>query len=670
MCGIAGFLDLSATSEDELHTAIVRMTATLSHRGPDDQGLWIDKNAGVALGHRRLSILDLSPEGHQPMFSEGGRYAIVFNGEIYNFQELRSQLNANFRGHSDTEVMLAAFERWGVEQAVLRFNGMFAFALWDRQQRSLFLGRDRLGEKPLYYGWLGKSFVFGSELKALRAHPAFNAAIDPNAVAAFFRHKYVPTPNSIYKGIVKLPPGTLLCLNAKDGKSDPAPVAYWSARTAAEQGTKHRFHGSEQEAIEQLNSLLADAVKIRMVADVALGAFLSGGIDSSTVVSLMQAQSSRPVKTFSIGFHEAGYNEAVYAAIIARHLGTDHTELYVSSDEAMSVIPQLPLLYDEPFADASQIPTYLVSKLARRDVTVSLSGDGGDEVFGGYTRYFWGQRIWNSIRRVPGFLRRPGASTLTALSPEIWNRILRRVAPFLPQGFRQSHPGDKLHKLGAILKANAPETMYLELISVWKDPLSLVPGAYELPTIVTKQEEWLTDPEIAHKMMFLDTVTYLPDDILVKLDRASMGVSLESRVPFLDHRVVEFAWQLPIGLKVRPGQGKWLLRQVLDKYVPRELVERPKIGFGVPIHAWLRGPLREWAESLIEPARLRREGYLNPEPIQRKWSEHLSGRNNCEDALWSVLMFQAWMENELCTQRANVAQYASFKAGIGIGHPL
>jgi len=554
--------------------------------------------------------------------------------------------------------MLAAFERWGVEESIPRFNGMFAFALWDRQRRSLYLGRDRLGEKPLYYGWLGKVFVFGSELKALRAHPAFDAAIDPSALALFFRHNYVPTPYSIYQGITKLPPGTWLRLNAEDGKSDPVPVSYWSARAAAEQGTQYPFDGSEREAIEQLDSLLADAVKIRMVADVPLGAFLSGGIDSSTIVSLMQAQSSRPVKTFSIGFHESGFNEAAYAAEVARHLGTDHTELYVTSDEAMSVIPQLPLLYDEPFADASQIPTYLVSKLARRDVTVSLSGDGGDEVFGGYTHYFWAQRIWNSMRRVPGFLRRPGASALTALSPQAWNRVLDSVGSLLPRSARWSHPGDRMHKLGGILKASDPETMYLRLVSIWKDALSLVPGAHELPTVLTMREEWLTDPEIVHKMMFLDTVTYLPDDILAKVDRASMGVSLESRVPFLDHRVVEFAWRLPIGLKVRAGQGKWLLRQVLDKYVPKELVERPKIGFGVPIHTWLRGPLREWAESLIEPARLRREGYLNPEPVQRKWSEHLSEEHNCADALWGVLMFQAWLENERCAEPRTCAQRA------------
>nr|MDQ2901616.1 asparagine synthase C-terminal domain-containing protein [Acidobacteriota bacterium] len=427
-------------------------------------------------------------------------------------------------------------------------------------------------------------------------------------------------------------------------------VPYWSARAAAEQGPKHPFEGSEREAIEQLDALLADAVKLRMVADVPLGAFLSGGIDSSTIASLMQAQSSRPVKTFSIGFHEAGYNEAVYAAAVARHLGTDHTELYVTSDEAMAVIPQLPLLYDEPFADSSQIPTYLVSKLARRDVTVSLSGDGGDEVFGGYTRYFWAKRVWNSMSRVPGFLRRPGASALTALSPGTWNRVFQRAfqsaGPLLPGGLRQSHPGDKLHKLATLLNTRDPETMYLRLVSVWKDALSLVPGAHELPTVLTQRDQWLADPEIAHKMMFLDTVTYLPDDILAKVDRASMGVSLESRVPFLDHRVVEFAWRLPIGLKVRGGQGKWLLRQVLKKYVPRELVERPKIGFGVPIHAWLRGPLREWAESLIDPTRMLREGYLNPEPVQRKWREHLSGKQNCADALWGVLMFQAWLENE------------------------
>ena len=593
------------------------------------------------------------------MFSESGRYVIVFNGEIYNFQELRSQLNTNFRGHSDTEVMLAAFERWGVEDSLQRFNGMFAFALWDRRERSLCLSRDRLGEKPLYYGWLGRTFVFGSELKALRAHPAFDASIDRDALALFFRYNYVPAPYSIYKGIQKLPPGTLLRLNAAEGKSSPPPIPYWSAKTVARRGPQHTFRGSEQEAIEQLDALLADAVKIRMVADVPLGAFLSGGIDSSTIVGLMQAQSSRPVKTFSIGSFDSAYNEAVYAAEVSRHLGTDHTELYVTPEEAMAAIPELPRLYDEPFADSSQIPTYLVSKLARRNVTVSLSGDGGDEVFGGYTRYFWGQSIWNSVGRLPGFLRHVGAGAITSLSPQTWNRVCQVTGLLQPGGIRQSHPGDKLHKLAMVMKANDPETMYMDLVSVWKDALSLVVGSTALPTIVTKRDEWIVDPDIAHKMMLLDTVTYLPDDILAKLDRASMAVSLESRVPFLDHRVVEFAWQLPIGLKVRPGQGKWLLRQVLDKYVPRNLVERPKIGFGVPIHAWLRGPLREWAESFIDPARLRQEGYLNPEPVQRKWSEHLSGQHNWADAIWGVLMFQAWLENERSAEpRTNVVQHA------------
>ena len=622
------------------------MIQTLRHRGPDDEGIWVDQDSGIALGLRRLAVVDLSCEGHQPMFSASGRYVVVFNGEIYNFAELRSQLPGPFRGSSDTEVMLAAFERWGIEDSLRRFNGMFAFALWDRQERCLYLGRDRLGEKPLFYGWLGKVFVFGSELKALRAHPAFAASIDRDVLALFFRHNYVPAPYAIYQGIFKLPPGTLLRLQACDWQSTPAPVAYWSARAAAEQGIQNLFSGSEQEAVEQLDSLLGDSVRLRMIADVPVGAFLSGGIDSSTIVALMQAQAMGRVKTFSIGSHDRAYNEADHAAEVARHLGTEHTELYVTAEEAMSVIPRMPFLYDEPFADSSQIPTYLVSQLARHTVTVSLSGDGGDELFGGYTRYLWGQRIWNTVGGIPGFLKQAGSSAITAASPRTWDRMFSAARPLLPRALRQSLPGDKLHKLAAIMKTDDPETMYMGLVSLRSDGLALVPGARPLPTVLTRREEWLADPDLIQKMMYLDTVTYLPDDILVKLDRASMGVSLEARTPFLDHRVLEFAWSLPLEWKVRSGQGKWLLRQVLDKYVSKAFIDRPKIGFAVPVHAWLRGPLRDWAETLIEPSRLAQEGYLDPAMVRQKWRQHLSGQHNLGEGMWGILMFQSWLEGE------------------------
>lgn len=652
MCGIAGFWDAEGSPGGDAQACIARMIQTLRHRGPDDEGVWVDHEAGIALGLRRLAVVDLSCEGHQPMFSASGRYVVVFNGEIYNFAELRPQLPGPFRGSSDTEVMLAAFERWGIEDSLRRFNGMFAFALWDRQERCLYLSRDRLGEKPLYYGWLGKVFVFGSELKAVRAHPAFAASIDRDVLALFFRHNYVPAPYSIYQGIYKLLPGTVLRMSSGERQVTPAPVAYWSARAAAEQGTKNPFSGSEREAVEQLDLLLADSVRLRMIADVPLGAFLSGGIDSSTIVALMQAQATGRVKTFSIGSHDRPYNEADYAAAVAQELGTEHTELYVTADEAMAVIPRMPFLYDEPFADSSQIPTYLVSQLARQKVTVSLSGDGGDEVFGGYTRYLWGQRIWNFVSSKPGFVKQAGLRAITAVSPETWNRVFSAARPILPRGLRRSLPGDKFHKLAAIMRTTDPETMYRELVSIRGDALALAPGARALPTTLSTREEWLADPDILQKMMYLDTVTYLPDDILVKLDRASMGVSLEARAPFLDHRVVEFAWSLPIEWKVRSGQGKWLLRQVLDKYVSKKLLDRPKWGFGVPIHSWLRGPLRDWAETLIEPSRLRREGYLNPEMVQQNWRQHLSQHHNWGEAMWGVLMFQSWLEGER-TDRAH-----------------
>ena len=646
MCGITGFWNTSIEiSADKLQALTQKMSDTLLHRGPDSGGIWVDEAAGIALGHRRLAIVDLSPEGHQPMLSANGRYAIVFNGEIYNFLELRQELTKHghtFRGHSDTEIMLAGFSQWGVKQAIERFNGMFAFALWDRQERLLHLGCDRLGEKPLYYGWIGQTFIFGSELKALKAHPSFQPEINRDALTLFVRHFCVPAPYSIYKDIYKLPPATLLTWNGT--ATHPTPIPYWSAKEVAEFGVANPFTGSEQEAIDQMEALLLDAVGLRMMADVPLGAFLSGGIDSSTVVALMQAQSSQPVKTFTIGFYEDAYNEAHYAKAVAQHIKTDHTEVYVTPAEALAVIPKLPTLYDEPFSDASQIPTFLVSQMARRHVTVSLSGDGGDELFGGYNRYVWGRSIWQKVGWMPKALRQTAANALTCLSPQTWDRTLGNFNALVPVNLKKSMSGFKAHKLAEVLAVSDPEAMYMGLVSHWKDPEALVIGGFEQPTNLTDRQRWAKVPSFTESMMYLDTVTYLPDDILVKLDRASMGVSLEGRIPFLDHRVVELAWRIPLSMKIRNNKGKWLLRQILDKYVPNNLIDRPKAGFGIPIDSWLRGPLRDWAEALLDEKRLQREGFFNPGPIREKWEEHLAGDRDWQYYLWDILMFQAWLE--------------------------
>jgi len=644
MCGLTGFWQQGGCSHDEAVTLVRRMTDTLVHRGPDDFGEWVDEAVGIALGHRRLSILDLSPAGHQPMVSASGRYVIAYNGEIYNHIELRQDLEAQgaappWRGHSDTETLLAAVEAWGIQQTLQRCVGMFAIALWDRQDRILTLARDRLGEKPLYYGWQQGVFLFGSELKALRAHPAFVGEIERDALALFFRYNYIPAPYSIYEDVFKLPPGTYLEIA---GTQSTQPIPYWSFADSVAKGQAHPFSDSETDAVNELERLLQQAVAGQMLADVPLGAFLSGGIDSSTVVALMQAQSKQPVRTFTIGFHEGEYNEAKHAKTVAQYLGTDHTELYVTPQEAMGVIPRLPELYDEPFADSSQIPTFLVAQLARQHVTVSLSGDGGDELFGGYNRYFLVDRLWRRIGWMPKGLRTSLSSLLTALPPKYWNHLFSVFSHLLPRRYRYANPGDKLHKLAEVLNAAEPEAIYYALVSHWKTPSSLVLGTTEPPTVLTQEQPWLQGADFRHRMMALDTLSYLPDDILVKVDRVAMGVSLETRVPLLDHRLVEFAWQLPVGLKIRNGQGKWLLRQVLYRYVPQELIERPKMGFGVPIDHWLRGELRDWAEDLLNEHRLREAGYLNPQPVRQLWDEHLSGRRNWQFHLWDVLMWQAW----------------------------
>ncbi len=632
MCGIAGFLS-TARFDEPLGAIAARMADTLVHRGPDDSGQWTDAAAGVALGHRRLSIVDLSAHGHQPMHSPSGRFTVVYNGEIYNHDLLREQLRSlghNFRGHSDTEVLLAAIEQWGLAAAVQRFIGMFAFAVWDRVHRQLSLVRDRLGIKPLYYGWQGDTFLFGSELKALRAHPHFSGEIDRGVVALFLRYNYVPGPYSIYRGIQKLPPGSILTVSPSGRSRDAGPQTFWSVREVAEQGQLNRFTGTADEAVEQLDRLLRDAVRCRMIADVPLGAFLSGGVDSSTVVALMQDQNARAVKTFSIGFDEDQYNEAHYAGAVAKHLGTDHTEWYVSPQDARDVIPRLPAMFDEPFADASQIPTFLVSQLARRHVTVSLSGDGGDELFAGYPRYYTTPARWRRIGWCPVWLRSAAA------------RAARLVGRCQPLEFIRR----KAMSLADQLAVRDRAELYARLITHWKSPTDVVIGATVPPTLFDDRSQSAVRDEFLEQMMLLDMRTYLPDDILVKVDRASMAVALEARVPILDHRVVEFAWTLPLEMKFHDGQSKWALRRVLDRYVPRDLIERPKVGFGVPIDSWLRGPLRDWAESLLAPARLQDEGYLRPAPIQEKWQQHLTGQVDWHYHIWDVLMFQAWLESQ------------------------
>lgn len=645
MCGVAGFLSLGLPTDTP--SALKGMADAIRHRGPDADGFWHDDSQGVGLAHRRLSILDLSEAGAQPMLSHGSRYVLVFNGEIYNHGDIRNHLESaagigfSWRGHSDTETLLAGFERIGVEATLRMAVGMFAFALWDRQNEELTLGRDRLGEKPLYYGWQQGHFLFGSELKALSAHAAFKAEIDRGALALFMRHAYIPAPYSIYSGIAKLPPASLLVVSR--ARPEPVIANYWSGQSAVEQGVCEPFLGSAEQAVDELESRLKDAIGRQMVADVPLGAFLSGGIDSSTIVSLMQAQSPRPVKTFTIGFHEEGFNEAEHAATVARHLGTDHTELYVTASQAMEVIERLPSLYDEPFADSSQIPTFLLSGLAREHVTVSLSGDAGDELFCGYNRYDVTARTWNRLSLLPRPLRQLAASTLISVSPAAWDRFAGMAGGLLPAAL-SSRLGDKVHKGAGVLASESVDDLYLGLVSLWQDPGAVVIGGEEPPTLLTGNKPPFAGLGPVQRMMASDMLTYLPDDILTKVDRAAMGVSLETRVPFLDHRVVEWAWRLPQEFKLRDNQTKWILRQVLYRHVPRELIERPKRGFSVPIDSWLRGPLRSWAESLLAKARLEAEGYFHASVIRQKWSEHLSGRRNWQYQLWNVLMFQAWLE--------------------------
>lgn len=651
MCGIAGFLaspstELQASNED-LGRA---MADAIRHRGPDGDGIWT--RPGVALAHRRLAVVDLTAEGAQPMASASGRYVITYNGEVYNFPELRSELakrGQTFRGTSDTEVLLAAIEAWGLEGALDRCVGMFAFALWDHAKQRLHLVRDRLGEKPLYYGWSQGCFLFASELKALRAHPAFRPVLDRDAVATFLRFGYIPAPHSIYEGIHKLPPGCTLTVHLQDEGKLPEPEPYWSARSIAEQGAAHPFGGSPIAAVEALEQALRAAVRRCSISDVPLGVFLSGGIDSSTIAALLQAESPQPIRTFTMGFLEEGFDEAAHAREVAAHLATRHTELTVTADQALAVVPRLPRIYDEPFADSSQIPTLLVAQLAREHVTVALSGDGGDEIFGGYNRHALEHGFLGKAGRLPAPLRRGASRALRVPSPQQWDRLARAL-PTLQRYGKPGALGNQVHRAAGLLELPNAEARYESLLTLWEAPEALVPGAREKPVLVRDRARWARLPDFPRQMMYLDMASYLPEDILTKVDRASMAVSLETRAPFLNHDVVQFAWTLPPELKLRDGRGKWVLRQVLHRHVPPALVERPKMGFGVPLSDWLRGPLRRWAEELLEERRLREQGLLDPAPVRKRWENHLQGRNG-HHALWAVLMLQAWIDAYPCEAR-------------------
>ena len=648
MCGINGFYSKSSSTFDNV---ILKMNSAISHRGPDTNGTWLDKNSGIVLGHQRLSIIDLSVAGNQPMRSNSGRFILTYNGEVYNHLEIRKEIeksnsNIKWRGNSDTETLLEAIDFWGIEITLKKIDGMFAFGLWDHKIRSLILVRDRIGEKPLYYGWQGKGndkvFLFGSELKALKVHPEFNGVINRDAIALQLRHNCIPAPYSIYKDIYKLLPGHYLELKESDLKNGllPSSKTYWSLTEKAIYGNNNQLALSEIDIQKDLEKHLQSSVKKQMISDVPLGAFLSGGIDSSAVVALMQAQSNHPVKTFSIGFSEDDYSEAKYAKKIAQHLGTDHTELYVSSKKAMEVIPKLPSIYDEPFSDSSQIPTYLVSQLAKQHVKVALSGDGGDELFCGYNRYLMSKKFSNIYRYMPLSLRKILKSGLQSISPQNWSKISK----LLPGFSEYSNFGDKIYKVANVLEAKTLYDQYYMLCSHWQNPTEAVINSKEPSTLLIEIKPELKGLNIQQEMMVLDFVTYLPDDILVKVDRAAMASSLETRVPFLDHKLIEYVWKIPQSLKLRDGQGKWILRQILNQYVPKNLMERPKMGFGVPIDTWLRGPLKDWAENLLNEKRLQQEGYFNPKLIRDKWAEHLNGKKNWQYDLWDVLMFQAWID--------------------------
>jgi asparagine synthase (glutamine-hydrolysing) len=686
MCGFTGFWGFGGHSEEGITNVVRLMADAMFHRGPDDVGAWTDAQAGIAIGHRRLAIMDLSLAGHQPMASNSGRFVIAFNGEIYNHLELRQELHreegftnsscnhfekfggGGWRGHSDTETLLAGFEQWGIENTLTKSVGMFAIALWDIQERTLHLARDRFGEKPLYYGWTGsaagRAFVFGSELKALRAFPGFNNPVSREALAQYMRFMVVPAPRSIYQGVYKLEPGCLLSIHgvvplaAPDQPVRPPGIyenltlkRWWSLAESVHAGAKQQIT-DEGEALELLEERLTDSVRLQSLADVPLGAFLSGGVDSSTIVALMQNQATRPVKTFTVGFEETEFDESPHARAVAKHLATDHTELFVTATEAQAMIARLPEMYDEPFADSSQIPTFLVCRAARQHVTVALSGDAGDELFGGYNRYFWGPRIWSKLAWLPFPVRQSLGAAISAVPVAGWD-ALSRPANALLGGHGISRAGDKAHKLAARLRGVRDlDDLYFSLVSEWQDPAQVVLGdngrsVVEPSSLLRDSLPGFDMAGVANsplRMMYQDSMTYLPDDILCKVDRAAMSVGLETRVPLLDHRVFELAWRLPLQMKIRGNTSKWALRQVLYKHVPQNLIERPKAGFAIPIGQWLRGPLRPWAEALLDEVRLKREGYFRSEPIRQSWNEHQTAKRDHTAKLWAVLMFQSWLE--------------------------
>ena len=651
MCGVNGFFN--AHTAMPAHNVISEMNTAIKHRGPDAGDAWLDENFGLVIGHQRLAILDISPAGAQPMHSACGRYVLAFNGEIYNHLQLREQLMSGgnsftWRGHSDTETLLACFVAWGIEKTLQATVGMFAIILWDRKQQVLTLARDRMGEKPLYWGWQGQSLYFSSELKGLKAHPKFKTDINRNAIPLLLRHNCIPAPYSIYQDIEKLRPGHWLQLPLADTEQAQSaqPQAYWRFNDIVEAGLADPFTGSPEQAVDVLESALMESVGGQMQSDVPLGAFLSGGIDSSAIVALMQTQSSCPVKTFTIGFDDAGYNEANHAQAVAKHLGTEHTELQMRPEDALNVIPKLSSIYCEPFSDSSQIPTFLVSQLARQHVTVALSGDGGDELFGGYNRYLMAQQVWHNSRKLPKQIRQLAASGLTSISPKRWDAALNALNPVIPNRLRLRTPGDKAHKLAGVLNIDSEKEFYQTLTSHWQHPEQLVIGAKEPATLINDSNYWPQTDSFQHAMMAMDAQTYMTDDILVKVDRAAMANSLETRVPMLDHRIAELAWRMPLDYKIRNGEGKWLLKQVLFRHVPRELIERPKMGFGIPLHDWLRGSLRDWAEALLDENVLQQQGYFNPAPIRKMWNEHLTGLLNHQNQLWDILMFQAWLETQ------------------------
>lgn len=645
MCGIAGFLNVSndLISHKDGSELLQKIGNTLRLRGPDSLGWWFDERMQFGMAHRRLSIVDLSDAGEQPMHSQAGRFVLVYNGEIYNHLELRKELSVTidrveWSGSSDTEVFLACIENWGIEESLEKIEGMFAFALWDKEHQVLTLGRDRFGEKPLYFGWQGKSFIFGSQLKALRVHPDFEGVINRDGLSLLLRHSYIPAPYSIYKDIQKLEAGHLYTLDLNTGEGSTS--YYWSSESVAQRLENTQKDCQEQDVVDTLEQLLKKSVGQQMLADVPLGAFLSGGIDSSTIAALMQNNSETSIKTFSIGFHESEFNEATYAKEVAEHLGTDHTELYVSAEQAQAIIPKIADVYDEPFSDSSQIPTYLVSKLAGDHVTVVLSGDGADELFCGYNRYTFTNRMWRNLSLLPISIRRLLSVMIQSVSIAHWRRVNR----LLPSRYKTINLGDKIHKGAKVLASKDIADLYKGLVANWEKPELVVKNAKESPTVLTDGLRKSSLTNDIEQMMLLDVLSYLPEGILTKIDRASMAVSLETRVPFLNHEVAEFAWSLPLEYKLRKGVSKWCLREVLYKYVPKELVDRPKMGFGVPIAEWLRGPLQHWAEQLLDAQRLEEEGFFVVEPIREMWQEHLTSVRNWQYPLWDVLMFQAWYE--------------------------